>query len=436
MSRFGGSFECGRVRGGAARVLVAVGLVIGLSATLAGVAAGSVRSLHHSRSLGGRPVAAGTVTSTPADNAFPITTRLGTALTVDVTDSTIYVERGVSGPSFVNVTEGEIVAVFGTISGPTVTASEVVIWVSRASVSKPAAAGVVTGTPADNAFPITTRLGTALTVDVTDSTTYVEHGVSGPSLANVTEGEFVAVLGTISGTTVTATEVVIAPPRPNHGFATAGVVQGAPTSTGFTVLTWNRTTVTVDVTDSTIYVERGVSGPSLANVTEGEYVAVFGTISGPTVMASEVVIVPPRPSNGFATAGVVQGTPTSTGFTVLTWNGTTVTVDVTGSTTYAEYGVASPSLANVTPGEFVGVFGTTSGTTVTASEVVIVGSRGHGLFGWGRRIHFNHGFGGFGFGRASGASGPASGDQFNHGFGGFGFGRASGASGPASGGPA
>jgi hypothetical protein len=336
---------------------------------------------------------------------------------VDVTASTTYAERDVSNPSLADVTQGELVAVFGTLSGTTVTASEVVIWVLRAGGFRPAAAGVVAASPADNAFPITTRSSTTLTVDVTASTTYAERGVSSPTLADVTQGELVAVFGTISGTTVTASEVVIVPPRPNHGFATAGVVQATPTSAGFTVLTWNGTTVTVDVTASTTYFERGVSAASLTDVTQGGFVAVFGTISGTTVTASEVVIVPPWPNHGFATAGVVQATPMSEGFTVLTWNGTTMTVDVTASTTYAEYGVSAPSLADVTQDEFVGVFGTTSGTTVTASEVVIVGSRAHGLFGWGGRFRSGRDFGGFGFGfgRGSGGFGPPSG---GHGHGG------------------
>ncbi len=333
MPRFGAVLRHGRVLASVTHALVTVGLVVGLSATWSGVAAASAAPLHHGHGLGGGPVAAGTVASVPADNAFTITT----------------------------------------------------------------------------------HAGTTLTVDVTTSTTYVERGVSSPSLADVTQGALVALFGTISGTTVSATEVSIAPPQPSRNFATVGVVQPTPSTTGFTIRTWNGTTVTVDVTASTTYVERGVSSPSLADVTAGESVSVFGTTSGTTVTATEVVIVPPPPPNrDLATAGVVQPTPSTTGFTILTWNGTTVTVDVTASTTYAEYGASSPSLANVTAGDFVAVFGTTSGTTVTATEVVIAGSKGAGLFGFGQPFHFGRGFGGFGgfgFGRGSGHPGRGFGDR-------------------------
>jgi hypothetical protein len=131
-------------------------------------------------------------------------------------------------------------------------------------------------------------------------------------------------------------------------------------------------------------------------------------MSDGTVTATEVVVCQPRVNRDYATAGTVQAAPTSSGFTVMTFNGATVTVDVTGTTTYAEYGVSNPTIDDVTEGEFVGVFGTTVGTTVTATEVVIAGSQRQGLFGFGQRLRLGHrfgDFGGFGFGRGQG--GPA-----------------------------
>ena len=212
MPRFGEVLRHGRVLASVTHALVTVGLVVGLSATWSGVAAASAAPSHHGHGLGGGPVAAGTVASVPADNAFTITTHAGTTLTVDVTTSTTYVERGVSSPSLADVTQGALVALFGTISGTTVSATEVSIWVPKVASNQPVAAGTVASVPADNAFTITTHAGTTLTVDVTASTTYVERGVSSPSLADVTQGALVALFGTISGTTVSATEVSIAPP--------------------------------------------------------------------------------------------------------------------------------------------------------------------------------------------------------------------------------
>jgi hypothetical protein len=68
-------------------------------------------------------------------------------------------------------------------------------------------------------------------------------------------------------------------------------------------------------------------------------------------------------------------------FTIKTKDGTTVTVDVTSSTTYRDRGVASPTLANVTVGETVAAFGTETANTVAATSVAIGepgGPGGHG----------------------------------------------------------
>jgi hypothetical protein len=61
----------------------------------------------------------------------------------------------------------------------------------------------------------------------------------------------------------------------------------------------------------------------------------------------------------------------SKSFTVKTTSGKTVTVDVSSTTTYRDFGVVSPSFATVKVNEHVVVFGTTSLGTVTAQSVVI-----------------------------------------------------------------
>jgi hypothetical protein len=72
-------------------------------------------------------------------------------------------------------------------------------------------------------FTITTKTGTD-TVNVSSSTTYLERGVTNPTLANVTVGEGVAVFGTLNAGVVTATSVAIANPGGwgGHGAPPAG----------------------------------------------------------------------------------------------------------------------------------------------------------------------------------------------------------------------
>jgi hypothetical protein len=88
-----------------------------------------------------------------------------------------------------------------------------------------------------------------------------------------------------------------------------------------------------------------------------------------------------------AAVGTVASVGTGT-FTLTTPNYTTVTVKVNGTTTYLDRGVTSPTVANVTTGERVAVFGTESSGVVTATKVAIgvpgdgpAGPRGPGAHG-------------------------------------------------------
>ena len=83
-------------------------------------------------------------------------------------------------------------------------------------------------------FTVSTATGEEVTVNEASSTTY-ENGTSSTSASAVATGETVLVLGTTSGTTITATQVIVQPPG-DYGAAAsaaAGVVpfeQGAPST--------------------------------------------------------------------------------------------------------------------------------------------------------------------------------------------------------------
>ncbi len=402
--------------GGHQRIGVCVAvLAAGIALIPTGVASA------HGRGLGsegfGRgviPAAAGVVQSTPSGDSFTIETRSGATDTIDVSSATTYLERGVSSPLLTNVGAGDLVAAFGTTSGSTVSASQIVISVPRSASSPqpPVAAGIVQGTPGSDSFTIQTRSGASETIDVSSSTTYYERGVSSPSLTNLASGDFVVAFGTASGSTVTASKIQLAgaPSPSHHGLAVAGTVQGTPGASSFTITTPSGASDTVDVSSSTSYFERGVSAASLSNVASGDYVAVFGSVSDSTVTATKVAIATPPPSNGqFATAGTVQQTSASGGsFVIETWNNTQVTVQTSSSTTYTERGVSSASLTDIAVGENVAVFGTVSGSTVTATQIAIGGNGidgGPGYLGGGRGGRGNHGGaanGGFGGQRGGG----------------------------------
>jgi hypothetical protein len=123
---------------------------------------------------------------------------------------------------------------------------------------------------------------------------------------------------------------------------------------------------------------RGVRVTSAAAVALGLAVA-GGSVAGATSNAPS-----PSTSSGSAPQGnrppgggsppAVVGTVKSVGdgtFTITTQDGTTVTVNVSSSTTYRDHDVTSPSLANVTVGERVAVFGSDNANVVTATGVAI-----------------------------------------------------------------
>ena len=174
------------------------------------------------------------------------------------------------------------------------------------------------------------------------------------------------------------------PPKGGSPPAAVGTVTTVGTSS-FTIKTKDGSTVTVDVSGSTTYRDRGVSSPTLANVTVGETVAAFGTETSNTVTATSVAIgAPGGPGDHGGSPPAAVGTVTTVGtssFTIKTKDGSTVTVDVSGSTTYRDRGVSSPTLANVTVGETVAAFGTETSNTVTATSVAIGEPGGPGGYG-------------------------------------------------------
>jgi endonuclease YncB( thermonuclease family) len=173
---------------------------------------------------------------------------------------------------------------------------------------------------------------------------------------------------------------------PNGGSPPAAVGTVATVGTNsFALKAKDGSTVTVDVTSSTTYRDRDVTSPTLANVTVGETVAAFGTKTASTVAATSVDIGGPGGPGGAGGHGgsppAAVGTVATVGtnsFTLKARDGSTVTVDVTSSTTYRDQGVTSPTLANVTVGETVAAFGTDTSNTVSATSVDIGGPGGPG----------------------------------------------------------
>ncbi len=248
----------------------------------------------------------------------------------------------------------------------------------------PAAFGTVASV-GTNTFTLTKLDGTNVTVDVGSSTTYLDPGVTTPTIADVKVGDHVAVFGTDTNNTVAGTKVAIGGPGGPGGHlgsggtppAAFGIVASVGTNT-FTLTTLDGASVTVDVSGTTTYLDPGVTTPTIADVKVGDHVAVFGTGTNNTVAATKVAIGGPGGPGGHqgwggtnpAAFGTVASVGTNT-FTVTSPDGTNVTVGVGSSTSYMEFGKTSASVADVTVGARVVVFGTHANNTVTATKVGI-----------------------------------------------------------------
>jgi hypothetical protein len=104
---------------------------------------------------------------------------------------------------------------------------------ARSAPASEGASGTV-GSVSTSGFTISTSAGQQVTVDEASSTTY-QNGSSPTSASAVTPGEPVLVLGTTSGTTITATQVIVQPTGGlgSSASSSSGVVpfqRGAPTT--------------------------------------------------------------------------------------------------------------------------------------------------------------------------------------------------------------
>jgi len=162
------------------------------------------------------------------------------------------------------------------------------------------------------AFTVTARDGTVTTIAVNSATVFRSLSGATERLSDLRSGEGVAVSEVPNSSPVVAESVVVVPSGsfgPRGGFgggrfgaanATFGVV-GSVGSSSFTITarTFPRTpgtavnpsTLTVVVTSSTRFDQRGGGTASLTNLAPGDAVAVIGTRSGSTVRATTVTVL-------------------------------------------------------------------------------------------------------------------------------------------------
>lgn len=183
----------------------------------------------------------GTCGAANLGGAFTLTAHDSKTFTVNVDPSTTFTEHGITAATFLNVCVGEFVAAKGTVADPVVTATEVFIlpalhhdhkdrgkkhegrgdhrgaFGTVASVNGGSATGTCGSAGLPGSFTITGRNGTTFTVNVTSTTTaFKVPGIADPTFANVCVGTQVGAKGSVTDTTVAATDVFVFPPHSDH----------------------------------------------------------------------------------------------------------------------------------------------------------------------------------------------------------------------------
>ena len=140
--------------------------------------------------------------------------------------------------------------------------------ITAITVRTPKAGGEVSAV-SGSTITVTGRDGTKTTITVNGSTTYL-FGKDAGTKADVTVGSRIAAEGTISGTTFTASRIVIQP-------SVAGGVVTAKTSSTITVKGRDDKSTTIHVDSKTTYKVFGKDAATLADIAVGDVVIASGS---------------------------------------------------------------------------------------------------------------------------------------------------------------
>ncbi len=203
----------------------------------------------------------------------------------------------------------------------------------------------------DGTLALDTVRGPA-TVIVTGDTVYRVPGVEDPGLSDLEEGVHIVARGTLGADGALTAEVLAIAPAPRPGRWLAGRAT-APGDRGFMLRT-PRGRVPVHTGERTRFRVPGVEDPSVADLAEGDLVAVRGVErrTGP-VRASFVVVLPEGVARVVGTVEGAQGT----GLAIATAGGS-VTVLTDADTTVRIPGVEEAGLDDLGVGDHVVAMGT------------------------------------------------------------------------------
>lgn len=174
------------------------------------------RGLGDLRGLG-TPVVTGTITKVSA-SGFSVTSRQGGTVSVTVTSATRFV--GLSTTSLSSLKKGQVVAVFGSLSGTSNVSATIVASGAGRGARFGSRRGVFGSISSigTNEFMVTSLTGATETVKVSTSTSFRDSAGVLKGISALKTGESVLVRGTVSGSVVTAANVIVVPAGVTPGF--------------------------------------------------------------------------------------------------------------------------------------------------------------------------------------------------------------------------
>ena len=307
----------------AAFVAISAGTLYAGSANADTVASANTTTSTHTRGSGKGHGVGGTVTAINS-TSITLTGSNNTTYTVDASNAKFLKigSGGTTAPTTITIADinvGDTIMVRGTFSGTTVTATQILDGKLPTRV-KPAANGTVSAVNG-NTITLTSKNGTTYSVDATNAKILKASGqtTTGTSttrptpttitVANIQVGDTLAVQGTVSGTSVTATSIFDGK-FAGRGTGSKGthVAQGPHVAGTVTAITGNAITVndahgakgstapvtySVDATNAKITKSAGKGATpttiSVSDIQVGDMIMVRGTVSGTSVTATSIM---------------------------------------------------------------------------------------------------------------------------------------------------
>jgi hypothetical protein len=299
-----------------------------------------------------------------------------TAYAVDASGARIAEGQFVSGLTLAVIRVGDRVMVSGTILGTSVTAKTIM---DGSLMGR----NIFTGTVASvsgSLITITGKNSATLTVDASSAALtkgFLNTSSSTIGVSDIAAGDRLTIVGTISGSTITASAIrdlgQAANGKKGH-FGKTPFISGAVSAingTTITVAGANGTTYTVDAGTAKLSGGLFSSGLALADIQVGDKVMISGTINGTSVTAKTI--------NDASLVGrnVFTGTVASISGSTITLNAknmTTLTVDATSATiTKGFLKGTTIAVSSIKIGDRLSVIGTANGSTITASAINDIG---------------------------------------------------------------